>query len=262
MRCNIKSIVFFDEPAKLGFGLDPKRQVPMSKTLNVKYLIIGNGRLAKHLRQYFSLLNISAFSWDRSQSLPALHEQLALSTHVLFAISDSAIEAFIKSLSADFSELTNKKLIHFSGALNVSNTISCHPLMSFGHDLYPLEVYQKMHFTITGAQDLSSALPGLANTYSILSAEKKALYHAWCVFGGNLPVILWSKMSAGLRELGVPEKSENLYLEQVLKNYLEQGEKSLTGPLARKDYLTIEKNKAALPVDDRKIYSAFEENYL
>ena len=65
------------------------RQVP-------KYLIIGNGRVARHLAHYFSLLKIKTVSqWDRSQPLARLLELATGSTHILLAIKDDAIEPFV-----------------------------------------------------------------------------------------------------------------------------------------------------------------------
>ncbi len=65
------------------------RQVP-------KYLIIGNGRVARHFCHYFSLLKIKQYSqWDRSQPLSRLHELTTDATHILLLIKDSAIEPFI-----------------------------------------------------------------------------------------------------------------------------------------------------------------------
>lgn len=86
------------------------RQVP-------KYLIIGNGRVARHLCHYFSLLKIKQFSqWDRSQSLERLHELATDATHILLAIKDSAIEQFIDAHLTDIAPCAHIKTFNASYA--------------------------------------------------------------------------------------------------------------------------------------------------
>lgn len=82
------------------------RQVP-------KYLIIGNGRLARHLAHYFSLLKIKDYSkWDRSQPLSRLHELCTGATHILLAIKDSAIEPFIEEHLVDIAPCAHIKILN------------------------------------------------------------------------------------------------------------------------------------------------------
>lgn len=219
-----------------------------------KYLIIGAGKLAKHIQHYLSLCEIPANSWDRSQDPHLLKTKVQESTHVLLAISDSALTAFYQRHLAGLSP----KVIHFSGALNIDGTIAAHPLMSFGPELYDLATYQKIHFVLTGASDLNEALPGLPNSFSCLPAAQKPLYHALCVMGGNFPVILWQKMLSEFQKLGISHEQAAIYLQAVLQNTLTNPQTALTGPLARKDGVTVEKNLRALEHDPfQNIYHAF-----
>ena len=224
-----------------------------------QYLIIGAGHVARHLSHYFTLLNIPYQTWDRAQDPHLLRAKVAEATHVLLAISDDALENFYRK----HLEGHDKVVVHFSGSRNIAGMISAHPLMTFGPGLYDLELYQKIHFTITGTDSVAAVFPGgFPNPYSYLPADKKALYHALCVMGGNFVTLLTSKMIHGLHELGIPSEAATMYSEKILANALLLKEAALTGPLARKDVATVEVNLKALEgTDDEKIYKAFLATY-
>ncbi len=228
-----------------------------------QYLLIGSGALARHLYFYLSSFANSSFeitTWNRKDnSFANLNTKLSSCTHVLLAISDSALSDFY--LSYHSLAPSNARWIHFSGAHNFENLIAAHPLMSFGPELYDLEVYKKIHFSLTGVKSIYEIFPFLENSYSILPMEKKSLYHSLCVLGGNMPILLWEKMNAELNKMGIPATATDIYLEIVLKNYLQYRDKALTGPLKRKDLTTIKNNLSALENDHyQKIYSAFAES--
>jgi predicted short-subunit dehydrogenase-like oxidoreductase (DUF2520 family) len=219
-----------------------------------KLLIVGAGKLAKHLNHYLNLLELPVSSWDRSQDPHLIKTKVSEASHVLLAISDSAIENFYRKNL----EGLDKTVVHFSGALNVEGVTAAHPLMSFGAELYRPETYRRIHFVVTGAESLAQALPGVPNDFSLLSPDKKALYHALCVMGGNFPVILWQKMFAEFAGLGIPAEAGKVYLETILANTLRNPDSALTGPLARKDRNTVLKNTEALAQDPfQDIYLSF-----
>lgn len=226
-----------------------------------RYLLIGSGALARHIHFYLqTTLPASCHldRWNRREfSLDDLEQKLSQAFYVLLAISDGALEDFFKTHR---SQAPQAQWIHFSGASQIEGLISTHPLMSFGPELYSLDHYKKIHFVLTGTSDLKTLFPFWSNSFSVLPAEKKALYHSLCVLGGTLPVLLWQKMSEGFKDLGLSSEAGDFYLQTVLKNYLQHREKALTGPLARKDLVTIQKNLASLEKDSyQKIYSAFVE---
>ncbi len=227
-------------------------------THSISYLLIGSGRVARHIAHYFHLLNISFDSWDRSQDPIAINHKVQKSTHVLLAISDSALAPFFRQYLAG----QEKTVVHFSGAHAFDDMIAAHPLMTFGADLYDLEFYQKIHFSITGAQGLKSILPGLPNSFSILSAQDKARYHALCVMGGNFVSLLILKMLADFKELGIPPEAARLYVEKTVENVFSNPSQALTGPLVRKDIPTVEANLNALAHDPaQEIYKSFLKTF-
>jgi len=222
-----------------------------------RYVLIGSGALVRHFSFYFSHFKSAEISiWNRREHcLEYLCELLNSATHVVLAISDSALESFF---NLHRPKAPKAQWIHFSGAQHIPEMIAAHPLMSFGPELYSLDIYKKIHFAVTGVDSLKAALPELENSFTLVPPEQKALYHSLCVLGGNLPLLLWEKMNSGLSELGFPSKASDLYLELVFSNYLSLRAKALTGPLKRKDFSTIQKNISALQGDSyQDVYRAF-----
>ena len=66
------------------------------------------------------------------QSPPSLADVIAPTEVVLLLIADDQIESFILQNPC----LNEKKLVHFSGALYTEKAQGCHPLMTFGAELY------------------------------------------------------------------------------------------------------------------------------
>jgi len=206
-----------------------------------QYLLIGSGRVARHLSHYFNLLEISYKSWDRSQDPQALQPLIASSTHILLAISDGAIEPFYRR----YLDGLNKTVIHFSGAHHYTDIMCAHPLMTFGPELYDFDFYKKIFFAVTGAAHLRDLLP-FANPWSVLDATSKPLYHALCVVGGNFSTLLINQMLLGFSDLQIPAHAAQLYLQKNLENAFAHSHQALTGPLARKDRATVAANLQAL----------------
>lgn len=250
-------------------GLDRKfdnRQVPKEnmKTDLKTILIVGSGRLATHLNHWVNLqnsdfTNSKILNWDRGQDPHLIRTFIQQADFIWLAISDSALVSFYEKYLLGFDHF---KVVHFSGALHDPRMICAHPLMTFGSETYSDEIYKKIQFAITGCEKLSEALPGFQNQYFTLPAEQKPLYHALCVVSGNLPQLLWIEASKVCHENKIPFSAFELLMRQSLENLLLQGEKALTGPFARHDINTIEKNKAALPESLKNIYSQFQKEFL
>ena len=244
------------------------RQVPQNLNSS-SILLIGSGRLAQHLAHYFELEKILFKTWSRKAQKPAeLQSLLAETEIILLAISDSAIAGFIEEHKAG---LIKKKCVHFSGARVVLGAWSFHPLMSFSGEFYTREVYESMHFVIEeGAPKLNELLPQLKNQSSFLAKEKRALYHALCSMSGNFSVLLWEYAIRSFeKELGLKGEVLGPYLNQIFQNInqfaispAESRKTVLTGPLARRDFETIERHLLALkPTPMKSVYEAFVNYY-
>ncbi len=230
------------------------RQVPEAKVV-----LIGNGRLAQHFKFYFSQEKIPLDHWYRKSGDPL--SKFQSSKTYLLAISDTSIRQFIET----YPWLKAKQLIHFSGSLTLSNAQSFHPLSTFQREsLYDVEYYRSIPIISEISKiSFSEVFPNLKNPEFKIRPEQKPLYHALCVMAGNFTTLLWSNsMSKFESELGLPREILQPFLEQTFKNISSHGHKSLTGPLVRRDFDTIDKNLKALEGDSyQKVYKAFVSAY-
>lgn len=225
--------------------------------LAANILVIGDGRLAKHLLHWCQLLKIKTSQWSRQNS-----QSLSLQNidYIWLAISDDSLISFYENQIKPI--LVHQKVIHFSGTVHHDKMIAAHPLMTFSHRLYELETYNKIFFGLTGAENLSEALPGFTNSFFKIKPEDKTTYHALCVTAGNLPQLIWSETQSHFTALKVPEGAVKQYLQQSLTNFFDQGPKAVTGPIVRRDRITIQKNLSALEKISLKlkhIYQSFLE---
>lgn len=235
-------------------------QVPFDATKNgvfTSYLLIGNGRVGRHLSRYFDLESIPYQSWSRKEDIGHLRTRSENSSHILLAISDPAIEAFYRA--HDF--FRGKTVVHFSGALAIPGIAGAHPLMSFADELYDLETYRRIPFVVESGWNPSEVLPRLTNPVHTIDPENKALYHALCAMSGNFTVLLWEKTFREFEsELGLPKSVLLPYLERVVQNLARSplGKSVLTGPLARGDREMVERHVSELNGDPYAgVYRAF-----
>lgn len=222
-------------------------------------LIVGSGRLATHFKHYFHLMKAPCLNWNRKEhSISDLQQKLRSAKIVWLMISDSSLSDFVNSHLSDFSG----SIIHSSGALEIDKALSLHPLMTFGPSLEDLSFYQSIPFVGCKEKTLVSNFPDWKNSFHVLDAKNKALYHALCVTSGNFTTILWQESLKGFQEIGLPASIAQPYLKQVMSNLLENPNQALTGPLARKDRATVTKNMSSLEGRSlSSIYQAFVKNY-
>lgn len=233
------------------------RQVP-------HYLIIGSGRMAKHICYYFDCLGLSYQTWSRkANQLAALPNLLTTATHVLLLITDSVIDQFITENVC--LQKSKAILIHFSGSLLSKYAVTAHPLYTFTYELYSPEIYPKIPFIIEENNfGFSTLFPGLNNSHYVIKQEQKAYYHAMCVLANNFTTLLWQKFFAAMQE-NLKIKKEDLlpYLTQTFENLKNHSDTALTGPISRKDKSTLATNIAALENDEyQTIFKAFVTTHL
>jgi 2-dehydropantoate 2-reductase len=220
----------------------------------LQYLVVGNGKVAKHFTHYFELLGIHFSQWDRRLPLSDLYSKLETCTHVLVLISDKALIPFIET----HFHSSSKPITHFSGSLDIPGAFSAHPLQTFTEDLYSLEDYQRIPFVLTEGVEFKNILPGLPNPSFHIPAGAKSHYHALCVMGGNFTTLLWQHVFAEFAKLGLPSEIAWPYMDKVIQNLKFNNQQALTGPIQRRDALTIKKNIEALNQDSyQDIYRAF-----
>jgi 2-dehydropantoate 2-reductase len=226
-------------------------------------LLIGDGRLARHLRRYFAQLSLNHAIWSRrleAQKLcPKLDAVVHSRTRALLAISDRAIEPFVQS----HPELGKTVRIHFSGRLASPLAIGAHPLFSFAGTFYERGLYERIPFVIDqGCPPLASLIPGLPNPSFFIEPGRRERYHALCVLAGNFTTLLWRKLFFELdADLGMPREQVLPYLESITRGLGGTG-LPLSGPLSRGDRATLQRNLEALKGDPfEQVYSAFVSAY-
>lgn len=230
------------------------------------YAILGDGRLARHMRHYLALSGQAVEGWARNpashfnthQRGPArerLKRTVEKATHVMLLVSDDAITPFLSR----YPFLHEKTLIHCAGALNVRAVAGAHPLMTFADSMYTLEAYRRIPFMVETGYDFKKLFPELPNPVYTIRPADKALYHALCVVAGNFPQMLWQAVSDRFaNDLGLPHEVLGPYLEQVTQNAVQAPERALTGPLSRGDEDTVRRHLAVLENDSlQEIYRAF-----
>ncbi len=222
-----------------------------------KILLVGSGRLARHLIYWNSISPQPAdiTTWNRKQnSLAQLHLGIADAEIVWLAISDSALISFYEQHLMGF----KGKVVHFSGAIYNPGLVAAHPLMSFPTELLERSIYPKIHFVLSGAKNLDAILPPFKNSFSIIQETDKAFYHALCVIAGNFPQLLWNEVYPEFTKLKIPTEAVDTYVQQISLNFIKLKGEALTGPLIRNDLATIELNLNSLkPSKLKSIYQNF-----
>jgi predicted short-subunit dehydrogenase-like oxidoreductase (DUF2520 family) len=217
----------------------------MASQISYRPLLIGRGRLALHFK--YILKETPLLTWDRSQSSEELQEKALLASHILLAVSDSAIETVSEQLRTYLVSKTEKPiLIHFSGAHNFQGVEDAHPLMSYGPTLYSPEIYEHFTFVSSSTKRFEDLFPTLKNPHVKIRLEQKSRYHALCVLGGNFTVLLIQEMLKGFQELHIENVNSAPYVQKIFENILQNPKTALTGPLVRGDTATLRRNLIAL----------------
>ena len=221
-------------------------------------LLIGSGRLARHLSHYFSLRGIPHLRWITPRS--PIPESLARqATHFWVLVSDHALGLICQTLTETY---PGTPLLHSSAATPIPNALTLHPLMTFGPKLYSLSHYESIPFFMI--QEESVRFPDfllylrsiLKHEVHLIAAQDRARYHASAVMMSNDSMILWE---AALNASGlIPRHAFEPILKQSLENFMSEGIDALTGPLKRKDGVTIHSHiKALSGTPEGELYQAF-----
>ncbi|APC91177.1 MULTISPECIES: Rossmann-like and DUF2520 domain-containing protein [Francisella] len=215
-----------------------------------RYVIVGNGNVATHMCYYFECLKLDFKQWSRNKPLDNLDNLLDNATHVLVLIKDAEIQSFIQKHLLN--RLDNLIIVHFSGLLNIENAYSTHPLQSFPNkSLYSLDEYKSIAFITTDKNiAFSQLLPKLPNANFCISKNDKAYYHAMCALANNVTTLIWKKFYSEMENrFEIKANYLKPFLERTFKN-IEQNHHALSGPIARGDNITLQKDLDALAGDD------------
>ena len=164
---------------------------------------------------------------------------------VLLCVPDAVIEQVAAAVP------TGPWVAHVSGATRLgaldphARRFSVHPLQTLTRSRGP-EQLDGGWAAISGAGDEAlDRARWLAETLGLrpfeVADEDRPLYHAAAVLGGNGLVALHATADRLLREVGAPGEAIVPLMLRTIENRFE-----LTGPIARRDWSTVEDHLAAL----------------
>lgn len=242
-------------------------QVPADTSASTRspYGFVGDGRLSRHWRHFFSSLGIPWKLWsrrlERADGVPA-GTALVDCAVILLAVADDAVQPVCDELRrTDFGDRT---FVHFCGGRSFAGIFGTHPLMSFGATLYEPRFYRGIPVFAedTGPDPVGrfrSLFPQLPNPCFPLQPEDKAYYHALCALAGGMTAVLWRDFFAAMEtRFGAPRDALAGYPRRIIENVLASADGALTGPVARGDTVTIQAHLDALDGTElATVYRAF-----
>ncbi len=221
---------------------------------NHSLLIIGRGKLATHLNKWFKNATVTIHNWHRELGHLDLKEKVKNSQQIILSVSDQAIlEVFhlIKNIDEKHENFT-----HLSGSFYHPDILGVHPIMTFGTELY--NEYNQIYLSTDNLKLFTNRFPFLTNPVFEINPELKPLYHALCVCIGNLPVQLANLSHQQILKNNWPvDPFLNLFVQSI-NNYLNQGIKAMTGPIIRKDEITVKANLNALSTNQSELYEIYK----
>lgn len=189
---------------------------------------------------------------------------------VVLAVPDGAIEGAARSLAAAVGDWRGKVALHGAGALGVEPLRSLstagaavgvlHPLQALGDPRRARALFRGARARIEGDPAATRAARALARTLGLvplrLSAsagaveDHRALYHAAAALASNDVLALLSLAAEALRRSGTSPAEARRALAPMAREVVAQfealGDRAATGPVARGDARTVERQMEAL----------------
>lgn len=227
-----------------------------------RYVIFGGGRVGRNMSSYLRHLGHQATIVTRAEAETAPADCRALIAHadvIAAAIPDDRLADWERTWRAT---LAGRQAIHFSGALSIHGLRSYHPLYSFPRtELAPMTMRSIAFIRQEGAPPFSEIVPGATNPDFVIADKDRAYYHALAVLSGNFAAFVWNETAKGFaaRLQIPPEAMLASYFSGLVDRFRESPFDSLTGPVARRDRSTVERNLEALAAEPKlaELYRAF-----
>ncbi|MGV3742690.1 MAG: Rossmann-like and DUF2520 domain-containing protein [Burkholderiaceae bacterium] len=255
--------------------------------------IIGCGNLGRSLGYLWQAkgivtlaqaLNSSLKSAQRAVSFMgagtpvAGYPELAPADLYLIAVPDDRIAACARQLAAT-GLLTNQSIVfHCSGSLSSdvmqeaaasgAQIASVHPIRSFAS---PEQVIASFDGTWCGMEGSADALSVLEKLFQAIGAKTvainpstKMLYHSAAVFASNYLVTLADVAVEAYQQAGIPREIGLQMIAPLMRrtidNVVSQGpERALSGPVARDDWQTVDKQYRAIQAWDPDCASLYKQ---
>lgn len=197
-----------------------------------------------------------------------LDELIVNSDIIILSISDSSIESF--SIELDKFNMTNKIVGHLSGAYchdiikcRCKGKFSLHPIQTLIGEKTDFEKLSQCYFSLegdlTGIEITRQIIYHIGNRYIELKKEDKPIYHAAACIASNYLVGLLYNAYKLYESIGIDSEDilniiKNLSTATI-DNFIKNPKNSLTGPLQREDYKTLQ-------VHLNKMSGNIKENYI
>jgi predicted short-subunit dehydrogenase-like oxidoreductase (DUF2520 family) len=231
-----------------------ERDLSPTPTPEAPTVIVGRGKVGSSLARALRVAGVPVRVSASEEAAPSC----AGATAALLCVPDDAIAAACEEVAA--AEPPPALVGHVSGASTLevlapavaagSATFSLHPLQTFADDRTSV---QGMPCAIAGsdadAEEFAAALAErLQMRYFGVPEERRAAYHAAASIASNFLVALEESAAELLERTGAKD-ARGLLAPLVLRtaaNWSEQGAEALTGPIARGDRATVERQREAL----------------
>ena len=186
----------------------------------------------------------------------------ATSDLVLVGVPDTAIRTVVQGLVAAHAITERHIVMHLSGAHGVdalqsasevgAMVIAAHPAMTLHGRAEDVQRLEHCPFAITAVGDalpIAQALVlELGGEPFVVDEADRMKYHAALAHASNHAVTLIAQSMELLAEAGIDKPGE--YMRQLvaasIENALRDGDRALTGPVARGDFVTVREHLHAL----------------
>ena len=265
----------------ISMKIAPDWTAAFKEAVRIKTIgFIGAGKCGMSLAYYFRSkgVNIRGFSSRNNDTedfeLLSCEDLVRTSDIIFITVTDTAIPDVWECVSG--MDLTGKIICHCSGSLSSEIFIgadpdmvcSVHPMLAFNSRHTSIDAVEQAFFTVEGGR---SAINGVCeilslckNKFRIIDAKDKAKYHAASCFASNFVVAVCDKAVRLLSECGFSENEAQEALTPLMRNNMENiincgAAEAITGPAARRDFITIERHLDALDKKTSALYSTLTD---
>lgn len=222
----------------------------------------------------------SAAEFTESKSFDDINTLLSCCDALFLTVPDNNIKEVYSSLSKQ--AIKGKLICHCSGVMSSDeafedaekfNAMICsvHPLFAISDKYKSYFQIADGFFTVEGCKNgvkaVSEILNNCGNDYQIIDKSKKELYHLSATISSNLVVGLLDFGVSIMEKCGFSRENALKALTPIVTNNVNNVMKndvlkSLTGPVERCDFNTIEKHLNCLTGEEKELYILLSKRIL
>lgn len=218
---------------------------------------------------------LAAAQFTNSSCYSSLDELIEASDTLFIAVNDDMIHSVWDRIveTANPQQLHSKIICHFSGSLSSDVFFplhgieicpaSVHPMLAFPDRFHSWKALSDAFFTIEGEETalsyFSQMFQTTGNSVSILSADKKPLYHTAASMISNHVIALLDIGLSLFMDCGFSKKDAYKACAPLIRGNIENvlsndTLSALTGPIERGDIKTVKKHWKSLDKETAKLY--------